>query len=72
MKSDRRFARYSIVTVAISAFAGGIATLSATLGAPAGAIVLGEMCGLACLVAFTLLIWGAIEDGKHPIRVTGE
>lgn len=72
MESDHRIAGYSIVTVAISALAGAIGTVGAALGAPAGAIVLGEMCGLACLVAFTLLIWAAIEDGKHAVRVTAE
>ena len=66
MQSDQRFAMCSIVITVISALAVGIGTLSSTLGAPLGAIVLGEVCGFACLVAFTLLIWAAIQDGKHP------
>ena len=71
-ESDQRFAKYSIATIAISALAGGIAAVSATLGAPVGAIVLGEMCAFACVVAFTLLIWAAIQDGKHPERAAAE
>lgn len=72
MQSDPRFARYSIVTIAVSALAGAIAAVSATLGAPIGAIVLSEMCALACVVAFTLLIWAAIQDGKQPDRAAVE
>ena len=66
MQSDQRFAICSIVITIILALAVGIGTLSSTLGAPLGAIVLGEASGLACLVSFTLLIWAAIQDGKHP------
>ena len=66
MQSGQRFAICSIVITVISALAVGIGTLSSILGAPLGAIVLGEVCGFACLVAFTLLIWAAIQDGKHP------
>jgi len=72
MQSDGRLARYSIATLATTALAGGFAGLSATLGAPAGAIVLGELCGFALVVAFTLLIWAAIQDGKQPERVAAE
>jgi heme A synthase len=72
MQSDQRFARCSIVITAILALAAGIGTLSATLGAPLGAIVLGEISGFACLVAFTLLIWAAIQDGKQPDRAAAE
>ena len=68
MQSDQRFARCSIVITVILALAAGIATLSAMLGAPAGAIVLGEVSAFACLVAFTLLIWAAIQDGRQPDR----
>lgn len=68
MQSDQRFARCSIVITVISALAAGIATLSAMLGAPAGAIVLGEVSAFACLIAFTLLIWAAIQDGREPDR----
>jgi O-antigen/teichoic acid export membrane protein len=68
MQSDQRFAKYSIIVVAISAIAAGFGTLSAALGAPAGAIVLGEVSGFACFVAFTMLIWAAIQDGKHSER----
>jgi hypothetical protein len=68
MYSQRRFVMFSTATITISALAAGLAALSATLGAPAGAIVLGEMCGFACLVTFTLLIWGAILDGRQPDR----
>ncbi|MGP0033321.1 MAG: hypothetical protein ACLP4R_01885 [Solirubrobacteraceae bacterium] len=49
----------------IFALAGGIGAVSATLGVPVGAIVLGEMSAFACVVAFTLLIWAAIQDGKQ-------
>ena len=42
MQSDPRFARYSTITLAVSALAGVIAAVSATLGAPIGAIVLSE------------------------------
>jgi hypothetical protein len=66
MQSQHRLITYLIATITFSALAGGIALTSALLGAPAGAIVLGEMSALACVVAFTLLIWGAIEDGKEP------
>jgi len=72
MQSDQRFARCSIVITAILALAAGIGTLSATLGAPLGAIVLGEVSGFACLVAFTLLIWAAIQDGKQPDRAAAD
>ena len=37
MQSDQRFARCSVVITVILALAAGIATLSAMLGAPAGA-----------------------------------
>ena len=43
MNSDQRFAMCSIATIVIFALAGGIATVSAMLGVPVGAIVLGEM-----------------------------
>jgi heme A synthase len=66
MQSDQRLVMCSIVITVILALAVGIGTLSSTLGAPLGAIVLGEAAGFACLVAFTLLIWAAIQDGKHP------
>ena len=66
MQTHQSTAKYSTFTVAISALAGGIGAMSALLGAPAGEIVLGEICGLACVVAFTLLIWAAIQDGKQP------
>ena len=72
MQSDPRFARYSTITLAVSALAGVIAAVSATLGAPIGAIVLSEMCAFACVVAFTLLIWAAIEDPKQPDRAAFE
>jgi hypothetical protein len=66
MQSDQRLVICSIVITVISSLAVGIGALSSALGAPLGAIVLGEMSGFACLVAFTLLIWAAIQDGKHP------
>ena len=72
MQSDPRFARYSTITLAVSALAGVIAAVSATLGAPIGAIVLSEMCAFACVVAFTLLIWAPVEDGKQPDRASFE
>jgi len=72
MQSDQRFAIRSIVVIAVSALAAGIGTLSATLGAPLGAILLGEVSGFACVVAFTLLIWAAIQDGKQADRLASE
>ena len=72
MQSNQSFANYSIATLAISALAGGIGALSASLGAPVGAIVLGELSAFACVVVFTLLIWAAIQDGKQPDRVPAE
>ena len=72
MQSDGRFARCSVATIAIVALAAGVGALSATLGARPAAIVFGEMCGLACVVAFTLLIWAAIQDGKQPERAAAE
>jgi hypothetical protein len=65
MQSDQRFAACSIAASAILALAGGIGAVSAMLGVPVGAIVLGEMSAVACVVTFTLLIWGAIQDGKQ-------
>ncbi len=67
MQPDQPFG-YLTFTIAISAIAGAIGAMSALLGARAGEIVLGEMCGLACVIAFTLLIWAAIQDGKQPDR----
>ena len=72
MQSPQGLATYSIATIALLALAGGIALTSALLGAPVGAIVLGEMSALACVVAFTLLIWAAIQDGKPPERAAAE
>jgi len=72
MQSDRRFARCSTATIAISALAAGFGALGATLGAPAGAIVVGELWGFACVVAFTLLIWAAIQDGRQPEQAAAE
>ena len=68
MQSDQRVVICSIVITVIAALAVGIGTLSSTLGAPLGAIVLGEVCGFAGVVAFTLLIWAAIQDGKQSDR----
>jgi hypothetical protein len=72
MKSDQRFATCSIAGSVILALAGATGTVSATLGVPLGAIVLAEMSAVACLVAFTLLIWAAIQDGKLPERAAAE
>jgi hypothetical protein len=66
MQSNQRFVMCSIVTTVILALAVAIGTLSSALGVPLGAIVLGEVSAFACLVAFTMLIWAAIQDGKHP------
>jgi len=30
------------------------------------------MCAFVCVVAFTLLISAAIQDGKHPERAAAE
>jgi hypothetical protein len=68
MQSHHRSFTCSIVITGIVVVAAVLATVSATLGAPVGAIVLGEVSGLACLTAFTLLIWAAIQDGKQPDR----
>ena len=72
MQSDQRFATCSIAAIVILALAGGIGVISAMLGVPVGAIVLGEMSAFACVVAFTLLIWAAIQDGKQPDRAVVE
>ena len=71
MHSDQRFAITIVITIT-SALAALIGTLSSTLGAPLGAIALGEVSGFACVVAFTLLIWAAIQDGKQPDRVAAD
>lgn len=72
MNSDQRFAMCSIAAIVIFALAGGIGAVSAMLDVPVGAIVLGEMSAFACVVAFTLLIWAAIQDGKQPDRAAAE
>jgi len=72
MKSDKRFATCSLAAITTLALAGGIGAVSAMVGVPVGAIVLGEMSALACVVAFTLLIWAAIQDGKQPDRAAAE
>jgi hypothetical protein len=72
VRSHPRFAKFSAVTVAVSAIAAALGVTSATLGAPVGAIVLSEMCGFACAVAFTLLIWAAIQDGRQSARAAGK
>jgi hypothetical protein len=72
MQSNRRFATYSIATAAISALVTGIGALSAMLGVSVGAIALGAVAALACVVAFTLLIWAAIQDGKQPDRTAAQ
>jgi len=50
----------------------GTGVASPTLGAPVGAIVLSKMCAFVCVVAFTVLIWAAIQDGKQPGRAAAE
>ena len=72
MNSDRRFAMCSIAAIVVFAVAGGIGAVSAMLDVPVGAIVLGEVSAFACVVAFTLLIWAAVQDGKQPDRATAE
>ena len=72
MNSDQRFAMCSIAAIVIFALAGGTSAVSAMLDVPVGAIVLGEVSAFACVVAFTLLIWAAIQDGKQPNRATAE
>jgi hypothetical protein len=54
-----------IVAVAVSLLAVGAGVVSAVLGAPGGLVVMGDASCLACVVAFTLLIWAAIQDGKE-------
>jgi hypothetical protein len=72
MNSDQRFAMCSIDAIVVFAVAGGIGAVSAMLDVPVGAIVLGEVSAFACVVAFTLLIWAAIQDGKQPDQATAE
>jgi hypothetical protein len=72
MKSDQRFATCSIAAIATLALTGGIGAVSAMFGVPVGAIVLSEMSAFACVVAFTLLIWAAIQDGKQADRAAAE
>ena len=72
MNADQRFAVCSIAATVSFALAGGIGAVSAMLGVPVGAIVLGEMSAFACVVAFTLVIWAAIQDGKQPDRAAIE
>ena len=67
MRSDRRFATSIVITV-IATLVTGVATLSATLGAPAGTIVLGEVSGLACVTGFTLLIGARSRTAGSPRR----
>jgi len=68
MNSDQRFATCSIPASVILALTGGVGTLSATLGVPLAAIALGAISAFVCAVAFTLLIWAAIQDGKQRER----
>ena len=70
MQFDQCSRRCFIVAAAISTLAIGIGVVSAVLGAPLGPLVMGEVSGLACVVAFTLLIWAAIQDGKQPEPTT--
>src|ERR1700758_3603836 len=72
MNSDQRFAMCSIAAIMIFALAGGIGVMSAMPNVPVGAIVLSEISAFACVVAFTLLIWAAIQDGKQPDRAAVE
>ena len=72
MQFDQRVVKCSIATIAISTLAVGIGVLCAVLGVPVGAIVLGEISEFACVVALTLLIWAAIQDGKQPDRAAAE
>ena len=59
-----------MVAAAILMLAVGIGAVSAVLGAPLGLVAMSEVSSLACVVAFTLLIWAAIQDGKQPHRGT--
>jgi hypothetical protein len=72
MRANHQFAKYTTGAIAIAALGGGIATAGSLLGTPVGAIVLTEVCAFACLVTFTLLIWGAILDGRQPDRTIAE
>jgi heme A synthase len=72
MQSDQRFAICSIAAIVTFAVAVGIGAVSAMLDVPLGAIALGEMSAFACVAAFTLLIWAAIQDGKEPDRAAVE
>ena len=67
MQSHQSFAKYPTVAIATatSRDPGASPRASAMLGAPAGVIVLGETSRCACISAFALLIWAAIQDGKQ-------
>lgn len=62
---DRCSRRCLISALACSMLAVAAGVVSAALGAPGGLVVMAEASGLACVVAFTLLIWAAIQDGKQ-------
>ena len=59
-----------IVGLAASAVAVGVGVVSAALGAPLAMVVMCTVSCVACVIAFTLLIWAAIQDGQHPEPVT--
>ncbi|MBV8400059.1 MAG: hypothetical protein JOZ17_15170 [Acetobacteraceae bacterium] len=48
----------------------GVGVVSAALGAPLAMVVMCTVSCVACVIAFTLLIWAAIQDGQHPEPVT--
>lgn len=65
MQLDRCSRRCLMAALACSMLAVAAGVVSAALGAPGGLVVMAEASGLACVVAFTLLIWAAIQDGKQ-------
>jgi hypothetical protein len=66
MQADSCTRRCSLVATTVAVLASVVGVAAGLLGVvPAGAVVLGEFCALACVGAFTLLIWAAIEDGRR-------
>jgi hypothetical protein len=66
MQIDSCIRRCLFVATAVAVLASVVGVAAGSLGiVPPGAVVLGEFCALACVAAFTLLIWAAIEDGRR-------
>jgi hypothetical protein len=65
MRFEQRFGRRSITAILVAALAvaGGLAA-TVLGGVEVGMVAVTEVSAFACLAAFTLLIWAAIQDGK--------